>query len=293
MLRKLKITVFLFLISNVSLWATHIVGGEFELIHIEGFRYKLRLIQYFDVVFGNPGAEDQASVVSIFRNSDNNLMSTVILILTERVLVEYTTPSCAIGQLVTRKLVYESEILLEPSTVINGVFQNDGYDDPEGYHVVMERCCRNNVISNAFQPFPNSVGQTWTLDFPPVIKDGQRFINSSPVLFPPLSDYACVNQLYFFDFAGTDLDGDSITYTLVTPFNSSAIIALPTAQPKPHNDIIWNSGIDINNVIPGNPSLNTTIDGFLTVNPSQSGLFVFALLAEEFRDGEKIGEVRQ
>ncbi len=293
MLRKLKIIVFLFLISHVSLWATHIVGGEFELIHIEGFRYKLRLIQYFDVVFGNPAAEDQAIVVSIFRNSDNILMSTVILTLIERVLVEYTTPSCAIGQLVTRKLVYESEILLEPSTVINGVSQNDGYDDPEGYHVVMERCCRNNVISNAFQPFPNSVGQTWTLDFPPVIKDGQRFINSSPVLFPPLSDYACVDQLYFFDFAGTDLDGDSITYTLVTPYNSSAIIALPTAQPKPHNDIIWNSGIDIDNVIPGNPSLNTTIDGFLTVNPSRPGLFVFALLAEEFRDGEKIGEVRR
>ena len=97
MLRKLKITVFLFLISYVSLWATHIVGGEFELIYIDGFRYKLRLIQYFDVIFGNPGAEDQAVVVSIFRNSDNNLMSTVILTLTERVLVEYTSPECAIG----------------------------------------------------------------------------------------------------------------------------------------------------------------------------------------------------
>jgi len=265
--------------------ATHIVGGEFELIHISGFQYKLRMIQYFDVINGNPAAEDQSIVVFIFANDDISFVTqTAVLFLVERIFVEYTQPECAIGQLVTRRLVYETNITLSP----------DIYNDPDGYEIVFERCCRNNVISNVFLPAPNTVGQTWTLDFPPVVdEEGNQFINSSPILFPPLSDYACVNQLYYFDFSGFDPDGDSVAYTMVTPFNSSSLQAFPNPQPKPHDDIPWATGISIDNVIPGNPVLNTTLDGFLSVKPSLPGLYVFALLAEEFRNGIKIGEVRR
>ena len=37
--------------------ASHIVGGEFELRHIEGYQYRLNLLQYFDDVNGNPEAD--------------------------------------------------------------------------------------------------------------------------------------------------------------------------------------------------------------------------------------------
>ena len=43
----------------------------------------------------------------------------------------------------------------------------------------------------------------------------------------------------------------------------------------------------------GNPDLAITRDGLLTVTPGQAGLFVFAVKCEEFRDGEKIGEMRR
>ena len=43
---------------------------------------------------------------------------------------------------------------------------------------------------------------TYTLQFPPIVdSSGSPFVNSSPKLFPPLSDYACVNQLFYIDFA--------------------------------------------------------------------------------------------
>ena len=35
------------------------------------------------------------------------------------------------------------------------------------------------------------------------------------------------------------------------------------------------------------------MDGFLTATPSQQGLYVFAVKCDEYRDGEKIGEVRR
>ena len=47
----------------------------------------------------------------------------------------------------------------------------------------------------------------------------------------------------------------------------------------------------MNYQIPGNPTLEVNEKGFLTVTPSEEGLFVFSVKCEEYRDGVKIGEV--
>ena len=45
--------------------ASHIVGGEFELLHLTGNSYRLNLILYFDLNNGLAGAKDQfADVIS-------------------------------------------------------------------------------------------------------------------------------------------------------------------------------------------------------------------------------------
>ena len=69
--------------------------------------------------------------------------------------------------------------------------------------------------------------RVYALHFPPIRKDGVHFVNSSPRLFPPLSDYACVNQLFYTDFAGTDDDGDSIVYSLAHPYDDDQPNQLP------------------------------------------------------------------
>ena len=77
-----------------------------------------------------------------------------------------------------------------------------------------------------------SAGQTFYLEFPPVIKDGQPFINSSPSLFPPLNDYACPRKPYYVDFAGVDDDGDSLVYSLVTPLSTHSSDPFPPPLPR-------------------------------------------------------------
>lgn len=269
------------IISNLHALSFHIVGGEMELVHIDGYRYNLNLIQYFDrAQTSNPGP-DFSVLVYIFRNSDNTLIRTETLTLTTEEAVLYTNPECAIGSLATSRVFYSAEITLEPEI----------FNEPEGYYISWERCCRNTSISNIVNP--GGQGMTYTLEFPPVFKDGKQFINSSPQLFPPLSDYACVNQTYYTDFAGTDADGDSIAYSLQLPYNSSSQVALPIPQPKPFLELIYANGTDINNIIPGNPALGITSSGFLTVNPTFTGLYVFSVLVEEFRNKEKIGELRR
>ncbi len=280
------ITIILTILS-IRAKATHIVGGELELIHVDGYNYSLRMIIYFDKFNGNPGALDSLATVRIFRRTDGALMGIHTLVLRDSTDVLYSNPDCAIGILDTDRLFYQVDVTLPPEL----------YNDPGGYEVVWERCCRNNVIDNVFYGLPhqdNTVGQTFILEFPPVVdSQGNQFVNSSPILFPPLRDFACDNELYYVDFAGIDLDGDSIAYSLSTPLNSTTADALPPPTPAPHRLIQWASGFTEENMIPGSPKLMISNRGLVTVTPNMAGLFVFAVKAEEFRDGAKIGEVRR
>ena len=271
--------------------ASHIVGGEFELIHIAGNNYRLNLILYFDLAHGAPGAKDADVTARIFRMSDNMPMMNVFLPLGPESLVSYSQPECSIGDLQTNKLIYTTTIFLSP----------DIFNHPSGYYITWERCCRNYTITNIFSeaPIPGQqviyAGQTFYLEFPPVVKNGEPFIDSTPKLFPPLSDYACVGKPYYVDFTGSDDDGDSLVYSLVAPLNTKSAEALPPGgpRPRPYPEVTWRPGFSLDQVMGGSPDLEVSDAGLLTVTPTQEGLFVFAVKVEEFRDGVKIGETRR
>ncbi|MCG8320362.1 MAG: gliding motility-associated C-terminal domain-containing protein [Cytophagales bacterium] len=283
---KTSLLLLFFFFFSGKVIGTHIVGGEFEMVHHKGFNYTFNLILYFDDINGNPAILQQENSLTafIYRKSDNALIRSVTLNKIRTTFVPYTNIDCTIESLRTRRLVYTTTTYLSPQR----------FNDPEGYYIVWERCCRNNTIDNVVLVAPNTVGQTYYLEFPPVVDlQGNPFVNSSPVLFPPLSDYACAGQFYYADFAGSDADGDSIVYSMVSPLNSSTIEPTPTPTPVPHQDVPWISGVGIGNQIPGHPPLNISSIGLLTVTPSSAGLFVFGVKAEEFRNGKKIGEVRR
>lgn len=269
--------------------ASHIVGGEFELIHLAGSQYRLNLVLYFDQLNGNPGALDPSVVARIYRQSDNAFMMNVFLPLISNTEVNYTQPSCSNGELVTRRLLYSDSLLTLSAAQ---------FGDPGGYYISWERCCRNYNISNivsldpAFNP-SGYAGQTFYLEFPAVVKDGQPFIDSTPRLFPPLNDYACPYRPYYTDFGGIDDDGDSLVYSLVTPLSTRTGTALPAPGPKPYPNVTWRAPYGPTNIINGSPDLRISRDGFLTVTPTTQGLFVFAVKVEEFRFGQKIGETRR
>lgn len=290
----------LFCLLTFPVVASHIVGGEFELFYLSGDRYRLRLIYYFDLKnntfsippeLARPELQEPNILAAIFRKSDNFRMTNVTLKFLSRTKVSYTQPECSKGEILTDKLIYEAEIIMPPSQ----------YNSPEGYYVIWERCCRNytitNIVSDMPPPndpnFPNAAGQTFYLEFPPVVKDGQPFINSSPQLFPPLNDYACPNKPYYADFAGTDVDGDSLVYSLTTPLSTHTSQANPPLLSAPYPVVKWRAPFGFNNIVGGKPDLKISEDGFLTVTPRFQGLFVFAVKCEEFRKGVKIGEVRR
>ena len=264
--------------------ATHIVGGELDLQHQTGSSYALTLTLYFDAVNGNAAALDQALTAGIFDKATNRQLQSVVLPLTSNTFVSYTNPACAVGSLSTRKLVYTKSITLDAAT----------YASAGGYYAAVERCCRNLAISNIVNP--GGAAQTFYLEFPAVVRNGAPFVDSTPRLFPALGDYACRDNLFYYDFGGQDPDGDSLVYDMVTPLNGHSTAVNPSSLPAaaPYSTVTWTTGLGTANQIPGAPALGIDArTGRLTVRPSRLGLFVFGVRCAEYRRGVKIGETRR
>jgi hypothetical protein len=275
----------LLLLSAPAARATHIVGGEMDLQYLRGNTYQLTLNLYFDAVKGSPGALDTDLTAGIFDKATNRSMQTVVLPLISNTFVSYTNPACTIGDLSTKAIVYRSTIELPPGT----------YNGAQGYYVAVERCCRNISISNIV--VPANAAQTFYLEFPAVVRGGQTFRDSTPRVFPPVSDYACLGELFTYDFGGQDPDGDSLVYDMVTPLNGHSTPVEPkpvVPAPAPYTEVTWATGRSALSQIPGTPALGIGAHtGRLTVRPSATGLFVFGVRCQEFRKGEKIGETRR
>jgi gliding motility-associated-like protein len=281
---KRLLFISLFFLSLLPVRATHIVGGELQLKYITGSTYQVTLNMYFDNINGNRAAIDPAITVSIFEQGTHTRMANILVTNLQVSRVPYTTIACSSGSLSTDKIVYTQNISLSPQI----------YTSPKGYYLVWERCCRNGVISNILSP--GAAGQAFYLEFPAVIQNGRSFYNSSPELFQPISDYACLNEVFQYDFGGKDPDGDSLVYEMATPLNGHSNITnpAPLTAAGPYSLVQWTAGLNTASQIPGSPTL--TVDpgtGRLQVRPNRLGLFVFGIRCSEYRGRVKIGEVRR
>ncbi len=281
----------------LTVHATHIVGGELSLQFLGANRsntHRLTLNMYFDLVNGNPGARDATVQVGVFSKRTDQLVTSFSLPVSYTAQVAYTNSTCTIQALQTQLIVYSSDITLPPAN----------YTEPEGYYMSWERCCRNNVINNIVNP--SGAGSTFYLEFPALTSGGQPFYDSSPTFRPITGDYACLNAPFTFDFGAGDADGDSLVYSMVTPYNGFSSSGNPnpssptgTLQQSvffsgPYPDVRWVTGIGVENEIPGSVPLRVNPrTGLLSLTANRTGLFVFSVQVDEYRRGVRIGRVRR
>lgn len=289
-MKKIYLT-FLLVWSVLLARATHIVGGElqFESLRssINGATHRISLNLYFDDINGQPGANDLTVVISVFRKRDNARMGDLEMPRVASALIPYSNPLCtsAGASLRTRLIRYSSDV----------IFRQQEFDDPQGYYIVWERCCRNNIITNIVRP--QDAATVFYLEMPPLYQNRRPYVNSSPQFTTVKGDFICLNRPFTFDFSAVDPDGDSLRYSLVTPLNgySNTINPKPIAQPSSsYPAITWGAGFSATTAIIGNPPL--TINprtGQLSVTATQLGLHVFSVMVEEFRAGKRIGLVRR
>jgi gliding motility-associated-like protein len=276
-----KVIAKLFILVSVSFaaHATHIVGGNLSLQHINGNQYSLQLKVLRDCVNGQ--AEfDRPATIGMFNKTNNQqvaIFSMTNLTITN---LNITGPDCApIPSACTELGLYTRTVNL-PTNI---------YNSTTGYYFVYMRCCRNNIINNIFRP--QDAGIAIYMEIPPLIVP-----NSTPKFSNNPFTYLCTSNLFNYNFNFTDADGDSLVYSMITPLNGNLdrngpITSNPTSGPYPN--ITWLPAFNDNQQILGNPALNINAKtGEIEVNPIQPGIYVSAIKVEEYRFGVKLGEVR-
>jgi gliding motility-associated-like protein len=170
----------------------------------------------------------------------------------------------------------------------------------ESYHVVYQRCCRNNTINNILAP--ESSGTTYTIELTP---EAQAVCNNSPVFqeYPPA--ILCAGQFFTYDFSAVDEDGDQLVYEFCNPLLGGGNTGSDQGDP---NGVAPNPDLPppFNNVIflaptytasnPLGSSANISLDvttGLMTGQPQVTGQFVVGVCVSEYRNGVLLSTVRR
>ena len=137
-------------------------------------------------------------------------------------------------------------------------------------------CCRNAAITNITNPGTNTFYIYATLN------NTISPCNSSPTFSNKPVPFLCVGQQYCFNHGANDADGDSLSYSLITPkqtANTTVNYIAPYTASNPLNSV------------PTTTFNNHTGDICLT--PQSLEVTVMAVLVKEYRNGVLIGSVER
>jgi gliding motility-associated-like protein len=271
---RIKSLLFLFFISISFSYATHYVGGSLSYEHLGGSTYRVTLKMYRDCRAGN--AAFPASVVIQVRQPNGAAFApsrNITINFPGAAQVNPLIDTCAVDPgLCLQEAIY--------SKVVNNLPPNPG-----GYHLYWQYCCRNNTLSNIVNPL--NAGSSLYSYIP---DNSVYFTNSSPkwVNFPPV--FVCQGNPLVFDHSATDADGDSLVYSLYTPYNDAPVPTFP-GNVATFTPINWipnysaNFPLDVNGVIP----MIVSQQGIITVTPPAIGQFLVGIKVTEYRNGVSLG----
>ncbi|HLV41408.1 MAG TPA: PKD domain-containing protein [Brumimicrobium sp.] len=275
---KHLLLVLTILLISPFVMATHIVGGSLTYEHLGGTTYSVKLKLYRDCGDPNNAAFPDSAKVIVYDGLGG--LTNHEFTMPRMGIISLNPPidPCAVNPGVcVQETVYTSIVSLPPSV--------------GGYHLHWSTCCRNNSLGNIH--LPGNAGESFHTYIPNTLS---LLTNSSPnwVNFPPV--FVCMGQDINFDHSATDANGDSLVYSLYTPYDEDAP-SFDNTLSVPDNiaftPVVWAPGYSL-----GNP-LNSTTNliavnpqtGLLSGIPSNIGQFVIGIRCEEYRNGVKIGEI--
>lgn len=255
--------------------ATHIVGGEMNYTYLGNNQYLITMVAYRDC-FGGQAPFDNPASIGIFNANGALLQNLLVGLDSVSVLQSTINSSCvtAPSNICTDVGYYSTIVTLPP---IAG-----------GYTIAYQRCCRNGIVQNVQNP--GSVGATFVATIP---GSESMPVNSNPVWnqVPPL--YICAGLPFSFDQSATDADGDSLVYTLCTPFTGGSFNNPAPSPPfaPPYTNIAWANPYSQNDMLGGpSPFTIDPVTGQITAVPGSQGTFLVGMCVAEYRNGIFLGE---
>ena len=167
-------------------------------------------------------------------------------------------------------------------------------DNPDGYTLTVQRCCRITGIVNVSGNSGN-IGVSYSNTIPGVITGTDYSKNSSPVFAQKDTAIVCFNSPFTFDFSATDADGDQIIYSFCSgSIGGGTGVSIPNPPTAPPY-----ASVPYNPSFPGNSPLGPTVTidpntGIISgTAPGVTGQYVVAVCANEYRNGVLIGSTKK
>lgn len=287
-MRNILLLVIFFLISTFSN-ATHIVGGSLTYEHLGGSSYNVKLKLYRDCDPSSVNFPNSVRVEVRLGSGGTTANTSLDFVMPRlgRTVLDPQIDTCAVNPgICVEEAIFSKIVSLPPSA--------------SGYHLFVNYCCRNGSIVNITDPL--NQGEAFNTYIPNM---GTLLTNSSPTWtnFPPV--FVCQGMDLNFNHAATDADGDSLVYSLYTPYigydygSADWNTFFPTfsAASPPDNiqfsEVPWEPGFSANNPLNAVSGNNITISntGLLSGVPEAIGQYVVGIKCEEYRDGVKIGVI--
>ena len=256
------VLAFSFSISSVN--ASHLMGGDITYDCVSGNDYKVTLRLYRDcngIILGNTRTINFVSANC--SQSFNVVLSlaqgpTIVTPLCPGEPDVCLTPSGTYG---VERFIYEG-IITMPQTCT----------DWKIYH---NSCCRNGAITT----LANAGGESFYIQSE--LDNTLSACNNSPDFAQDPIFYACVGSPVSYSHGVSDIDNDSLVFSLMDCFGSGPGSGIVT----------YSTGFSGSMPLAAN---NLAIDpstGVITFTPTLAQVAVICVLVEEYRNGAKIGEV--
>lgn len=274
--------------------ARHIIGGIITYEHKGNGRYAFTMRIYRDCNGGGAlldgDGSDDGAIIGIFKETNGKY--NYIKQLTEKLdsKSNVAPPSYPCMSLPPNICVEEG--------VYNFEYQISDFPSASSYHIVYQRCCRNNTITNIIKP--GDAGATYEIVITP---EAQKVGNSSPNFknFPPT--VICSSLPLTFDHSAVDKDGDSLYYRFCSPLygggpNTSNRISDCNvgARPDPpcvppYDTLVYKSPFASKYPLGQNAMVINGRTGLLTGQVDDLGQYVVGICVEEYRNGKLLSKV--
>jgi gliding motility-associated-like protein len=252
-----------FIITTTEAHASHAQGADLTYRCLGGNQYELTLSFYRDC--GGVNAPNSVTIDCSSNSCNQSFTATLFPIPNTGVDVTPICPNvttqCNGGQYPgVQEWIYRGNVTL-PVQCIDWVFS-------------FTLCCRNAAITTIQNPGGQNIYVQATLNNLSFPCDNSPIFSNRPI------PYVCIGQNFCYNNGGSDPDGDSLSFQLVTP------------QTGPNSTVTYINPYSATQPLSSSPAVSfNPITGDMCMSPTQLEITVFAVLVQEWRNGNLVGTV--
>ncbi|SOE23175.1 gliding motility-associated C-terminal domain-containing protein [Spirosomataceae bacterium TFI 002] len=221
--------------------------------------------------------------IRIFKKSDHTLMDRLKLPLRSVEELNHSNKACADSLGLDQWAgIYYADLFLDPNI----------YNDPQGYFMKYDECCRDLEIDNIANPF--TLGLVHYAEFPNLASNPDFSVKPFPLI-----DFQvyCVDESFESNFGGKPELGLTHKYYLDTPllgYTTGNSPTRPLSDDLNYPSVSWKAGFSENHVFDGSPTLTINENtGKISGHPVTTGKYTFGMRCEVYRGTELLGLFRR